>query len=84
MDHVKAGTVLQIEEVKESTEECSCDYDIDCAYCLGVYENEKGLIEEVHWTAEDDAADIKTALANSLETMAAEMAKMKDFQNRLG
>ena len=55
----KAGNVLQIDEVKESSEECSRDYDINCAYCLEVYENEKGLIEEVQWTAEDDAAELK-------------------------
>jgi len=42
-----------------------------------------------YWkAAEDDepwkAADIKKALANSLETMAAEMAKVNDLRNRLG
>ena len=59
MEKDKAGNVLQIDEVKESSEECSCDYDINCAYCLEVYENEKGLIEKVQWTAEDDAAELK-------------------------
>jgi hypothetical protein len=59
LEKAKEGNVLQIDEVKESSEECSCDYDKNCAYCLEVYENEKGLIEEVHWTAEDDAAELK-------------------------
>ena len=59
MEKDKAGNVLQIDEVKESAEECSCDCNINCAYCMEVYENEKGLIEEVHWTAEDDAAELK-------------------------
>jgi hypothetical protein len=55
----KSGNVLQIDKVKDSSEECSCDIDVDCAYCLAVYENEKGLVEEVQWTAEDDAAELK-------------------------
>ena len=55
----KAGNVLQIDEVKESAEECSCDSNINCAYYIELYENEKRLIEEVQWTAEDDAAELK-------------------------
>ena len=58
-EKAKAENVVQIDKVKDFSEECSCDYDIDCAYCKEVYENEKGLIQEVHWTEEDDATELK-------------------------
>ena len=41
-------------EIDEISEKCVCDFDVDCAFCIEIHENEKGLCEDSNWTKEDE------------------------------
>ena len=55
----RAKNKLDMNKRSDSLEECTCDYDIDCAYCSEVYENERGLMEKVEFNADDDEVELK-------------------------
>ena len=59
MEKEKAKHIVDVNRSNDSLQECMCDYDIDCAYCSAVCENEKRLVEKFELNAEDDEAELK-------------------------
>ena len=60
-DLVKERTKNKVDmnDISDSLQECTCAYDIDCAYCSEVYENERGLMEKVESNSDDDEVELK-------------------------
>ena len=42
---------------EENSEECTCDYDVNCPVCTAVLEDEKCLQDDYEWTAQDESAE---------------------------
>ena len=60
----KEDTEKDDEEKREKTQErnsdsdeCTCDFDVDCPACTAVLEDEKCLQDDYQWTAEDEAEE---------------------------
>ena len=42
---------------EENSEECTCDYDVNCPVCTAVLEDEKCWQDDYEWTAQDESAE---------------------------
>ena len=44
-------------KINGNSEECTCDYDVNCLACTAVLDDEKCLQDDYEWKAEDEAAE---------------------------